>query len=56
MSCTTPVATRKVFNPGTGPRAWCPSCKSWQAAAQVPWGQELRNANGIAATYAPVVH
>jgi hypothetical protein len=56
-SCATPIATKRVINPGTGVKAYCPGCKSWQPAAQVAWGQELRNTAGeITATYAPIAH
>jgi hypothetical protein len=58
--CQRPKATKRVFNAGTGrgPQAWCPGCKSWQSAEQVPWGQELWNRakDKIIATYAPKPH
>jgi hypothetical protein len=55
--CVSPKATKRVVNPGTGVKAFCPSCRSWQPAAQVRWGQEKRNARGeITATYAPLAH
>lgn len=56
--CQQPKATRRVINPtGRGVKAWCPGCKSWQPAAQVPWGQEKRNGRGeITATFAPQAH
>lgn len=55
--CAAPKATQKVANPGTGPIAWCPGCRSWRPAAQVPWGQEARDQwGGITATFAPVAH
>jgi hypothetical protein len=57
MTCRKPHPTRKVINPGTGVRAWCPTCQEWRPAAQVPFGQERRNRDGkITATYAPVAH
>jgi hypothetical protein len=57
MSCTSPRATKRIVTPPRGALAWCPSCKSFQPAAQVLPGKELRNASGdITATYAPKAH
>jgi hypothetical protein len=56
-SCARSLPTPKVANPGSGPLAWCSTCKSWRPAAQVPWGAEQRNDLGrIIATYAPLPH
>jgi hypothetical protein len=54
--CAAPRATVRVLNPGTGPLAWCPGCKCWKPASQVPTGQELRRKDRILATYAPTAH
>lgn len=55
--CAAPKATKRVINWGAGPMAWCVGCNQRMPAAQVPWGQELRNGTGaIVATFAPIAH
>lgn len=57
MSCARPRPTRNVYNSGYGAKAWCPDCRDWLPAVQVPFGQERKNAAGkITASYAPIVH
>jgi hypothetical protein len=56
-ACTNPKPTKRIFNSGTGPKAYCPGCKKFQPAHQVPWGQERRNELGhITASFAPREH
>lgn len=57
MSCPNPRATKRIINPGTGPKAWCGRCKAWIPAAQVPWDGMRTTGNGrITATFAPKPH